>query len=150
LARPRLPLSVVSDARTLARRGAKPAGARLDELPDPPGHLSELAAAEWWRVGAVAVEVGTLTRADLRGLELLAETLATEREARELLAREGTTIEAGSGGRKAHPAVGMMAQARAQAHRLLHDFALLPRARSYVSPVAESRPHDPAERFFTA
>src|SRR5579863_4648034 len=92
---------------------------RLARVLPPPKHLDERAATEWRAVMPAAVSLGTITRADLRAFELLVVTLATETEARDRLRREGMTIKAGSGGRKAHPALKAAETARMQAHRLL-------------------------------
>jgi P27 family predicted phage terminase small subunit len=64
---------------------------------------------------------------------LLCETLASEAELRELLKKEGLTIPGADGNLKAHPAVKMLEMSRNQAHRLLNDFGLTPRAREGVA-----------------
>ena len=106
--------------------------ARLTIPPKPPAQLGPRAAAEWRRIAPAAVGIGTLTTADCRAFELLAQMLATESEARELLAAEGLSLNTGDGGRKAHPAVRTMETARAQAARLLAEFGLSPKARQGV------------------
>lgn len=105
---------------------------RLLEAPPPPAHLSKRAAAEWRRVGPAVVAIGTLSGADLRAFELLAQTLATESEARELLDRDGMTTATADGGMKPHPALRTMETARTQARALLADFGLTPKGRQGV------------------
>lgn len=100
----------------------------LVTIPRAPAYLSEAAVKEWRRVAPEAVRVG-VTQADLRALALLCEALATESKLREVVESEGTTIKAGSGGQKAHPALTALASARHQAHQLMADFGLLPRSR---------------------
>src|SRR4029453_7116368 len=78
------------------------------------------------------VELGTLTSADLRALELLAEVLAAEAELRELLKSEGMTIPGAEGNTKAHPACKLLESTRNQAARLLADFGLTPKGRQGV------------------
>jgi P27 family predicted phage terminase small subunit len=78
------------------------------------------------------VALRVLTRADLRSLQLLCETLAHECELRELLAKEGHLVVGAGGVKKTHPAVKMLETTRNQAHRLLNDFDLTPRARQSV------------------
>lgn len=112
---------------------------RLSRVPPPPAHLSERAQGEWKTVGKAAVGVGTLTQGDLRAFELLAVTLATEAEAREVIAAEGMTVSTGDGGRKPHPAVRMMETARAQASRLLADFGLTPKSRQSIDQAPQSQ-----------
>jgi len=128
-------------------RGAKadPA-ARLVEAPKPPAHLSERAAVEWHRLAPAAVGLGTLSAADLRAFELLAETLATAEEARLTVAAEGYSTGTADGGRKPHPAVRVMETARAQAARLLDAFGLTPRGRQGVDPAPLPKADNPFAR----
>ena len=118
-----------------ARRDRQPRshpGERLVSPPEPPEHLSDRAAAEWRRLARELAEAGSLTGADLRALELLAETLALESEMRALISAEGATIPAGEGGKKGHPALKIATDARAQAIRLLESFGLTPSSRHRV------------------
>jgi P27 family predicted phage terminase small subunit len=100
--------------------------------PPAPRHLTESERAAWRRVAAAAVGVGTLSRADLVTLELLAVTLAAEAAARAVLAKDGMTTASESGTLKSHPAVKVAEAARAQAARLLDAFGLSPRGRQTV------------------
>jgi P27 family predicted phage terminase small subunit len=134
----RLKSSQRKDLHHTARRDRQPKPAvfgRLLTVPRPPKHLSQRAATEWKRVAPALVAIGTLTGADLRALELLAETLATEAEARAILATEGLTAQTADGGSKSHPAVRIMETARGQAVRLLADFGLTPKGRQSVDIV---------------
>ena len=135
---------------TLRSRKPPAAGAALTAVPRPPKSLSPAAAAEWRQLAAVLVPLGTLTEADLRGLALLAETLASVSELAEVVRCEGTTISGPSGAPKAHPALQALAQARAQAARLLDSFGLTPRARASVdrAPGAGGAGEDPAAGYF--
>jgi P27 family predicted phage terminase small subunit len=130
-----------------ARRDRQPQshwGERLVSVPEPPAHLSDRAATEWRRLARELVEAGSLTGADLRALELLAETLALEAEMRALISAEGATIPAGEGGKKGHPALKIATDARAQAIRLLESFGLTPSSRHRVDrappPPADDSP----------
>jgi P27 family predicted phage terminase small subunit len=69
---------------------------------------------------------------DLRSFQLLCETLAHERELRELLTKEGLLIPGADGNQKAHPALKALETCRAQAHRMLESFGLNPRSRQSV------------------
>ena len=91
-----------------------------------PTHLTAFAAEEWQRLAPAARRAGTLSTATVRSFELLVETLATERKARELVDRDGITVETGRGGVKPHPAVRTMEAARVQAAALLRLFRLEP------------------------
>ncbi|MDN7458178.1 MULTISPECIES: phage terminase small subunit P27 family [Burkholderia] len=120
------------------------AAEQLDIAPPPPAGMSSRAAAEWVRVAPLVVSLGLLSASDLRALELLAETLATEVRLRETLDREGLTIATGTGGSKAHPALRALSDARAQAARLLDAFGLSPRGRQAIDappPVPADNPY---------
>ena len=129
---------------------ATPAGERLLEVPKPPAGLDPAAAAEWKRLAPLLVEVGTLTAADLRALQLLAETLASAAHLAETVKREGYTVPGAAGGVKSHPCLVALAQARAQAARLLGDFGLTPRGRGGVdqAPGGDDHDDDPAAAYF--
>lgn len=134
---------------TLRHRRPSGAAERLVDPPPAPETLTPAAAREWDGLAAVLVERGVLTLADLRGLELLAATLAFVAELEAAIRAEGLTVPSGSGGRKGHPGLGALAQARAAAHRLLADFGLLPRARAGVDQAPDARPaSNPASEFF--
>jgi len=102
---------------------------RLRTAPQAPAHLSERARIEWKALAPVCCEMGTLTNADLRALELLCECLATESDLRETLKREGLTIPGAGANSKAHPATKLLESTRNQAVRLLCEFGLTPRGR---------------------
>jgi len=137
-------LKLISGTARRDRQSRSHAGERLVSPPGPPEHLSDRAAAEWRRLARELVEAGSLTGADLRALELLAETLALEAEMRALILAEGATIPAGEGGKKGHPALKLATEARAQAIRLLESFGLTPSSRHRVDrappPPADDSP----------
>lgn len=122
------------------------ASKHLAVAPPPPAGMSSRAATEWVRVAPLVVSLGLLSESDLRALELLAETLATEAQLRETLDREGLTIATGTGGSKAHPALRALSDARAQAARLLDAFGLSPRGRQAI----DAPPPLPAENPYAA
>lgn len=133
-----------------SRMKQAPAGERLVEAPPPPPGLSSAAAAEWARLAEVLVEVGSLTRADLRGLSMLCELLADVRDLEAQVRRDGYLVPAANGGTKGNPAAAALATARAQAHRMLSDYGLNPRARGSVDQAPDAAPpEDPAARYFT-
>ena len=78
--------------RGTARDDRKPKRTAMERLRTPPrapGYLSDAAKAEWSVLARVTTEIGVLTLADLRALELLCEILATESELRVLLKKVG-------------------------------------------------------------
>jgi P27 family predicted phage terminase small subunit len=138
--------SKVKQARGTRRPDREVKITALDRLlvpPPPPEYLSTRAKAEWVRLALVCVEIGVLTLADLRALELLAEGLAMEGQLRETLAREGLTVPSGSAGNvKTHPGLRALESTRAQVLKLMGDFGLNPRARLGVdmAPQALANP----------
>src|SRR5438874_722997 len=91
-----------------------------------PSNLSDYGRNEWRRLAPSARRIGTLTPSTARSFELLVETLATERSARELVDEAGITVGTSAGGLKPHPAVRTMETARVQAAALLRLFRLDP------------------------
>jgi P27 family predicted phage terminase small subunit len=123
--------------------------ARLFRAVPPPANMSERAKAEWKRLMPVVIALGTMSRCDLRAFQLLCETLATATEAAELVAKQGMTIPTGSGGRKAHPALRVLADARRHAGTQLESFGLTPKGRQSVDVLPANSPgRDLADRFF--
>jgi P27 family predicted phage terminase small subunit len=114
------------------RRTRTDFAARLTKVPPAPRTLAAAARPIWRRLATACVGIGTLTLADLPLLELLANTLHAEAEARTTLAADGPTIAAGSGGRKKHPCAAIAETARAQAVTMLREVGLTPRARQGV------------------
>lgn len=141
MARPRksAELKIVSGTYRADRSAPKTTGARLERMPPAPKHLSTEAKKQWKRLAPAVKATGAMTASDLVAFELLACTLATAIEAEALIAKEGATIEGGSGGQKAHPALAMMATARAQATALLAQFGLTPRGRAAIAPAPASK-----------
>lgn len=139
MARPRTPTTIKAAQGTLRPGRETPATAAdaLTTAPPPPSHLSEAAKTEWKRLAPVVVNLGTLSRADLRGFELLCSILGTAADAEAVIKTEGMTF-ATSGGMRAHPACKLLETARAQAARLLEQFGLTPKARNYVGQAKQA------------
>lgn len=107
---------------------------RSPRRPSPPASLSARAREEWRRLAPIAHEVGTLTARSAKSFELLVEVLATERQARQVVADEGITVKTGKDGVKPHPAVRTMEQARAHAAALMRQFRLEPPKTAAANP----------------
>lgn len=117
------------------------AAVRLTAAPAAPASLSDDARPHWDVVAPLAVEVGTLTGADLPALAVLAETLATEQTLRAALSKEGVTITTGTT-TKAHPALRALSDTRSQVIRMLAAFGLTPLGRMSVDTAPPpSGPH---------
>ena len=139
MARPRTPTTTKAAQGTLRPGRESPATAAdaLTTAPAPPDHLSEASQAEWKRLAPVVVDLGTLSRADLRGFELLCSILGTAADAESVIKSEGMTF-ATAGGVRAHPACKLLETARAQAARLLEQFGLTPKAQNYVGQAKQA------------
>lgn len=112
----------------------------VETLPEPPETLSGDGVAAWCRFGAMAIELGTLTRNDIGLLELLARAWSSCIELEALLRRDGLILVSGEV-QKAHPAIAALDRSRALAHRLLADLGLTPPGRekiSFTKPAAAS------------
>jgi len=101
-------------------------GYRLSEIPEPPDSMSEGGRREWHSLAKTLYELRTARPADLRLLELLCEILADISALEETIRKDGYTTEAGSGGKKGHPALASLEKARRQAQNLLDRFGLVP------------------------
>ncbi len=132
-------LKLLSGTYRPDRSAPKTTGARLERIPPAPKHLSEEAKKQWKRLAPAAKGTGAMTASDLVAFELLCRTLATAIEAEAIIAEEGATVEGGGGGIKAHPALAMMATARAQATALLAQFGLTPRGRAAIAPAPAAK-----------
>lgn len=99
---------------------------RRGRRPSPPASLSTRAREEWRALALVAHEAGTLTARSAKCFEILCEVLATERQARDIVATEGLTVKSEKGGAKLHPAARMLEVSRAQAAVLMKQFRLEP------------------------
>lgn len=98
-----------------------------ERRPAPPAGLSTRARQEWDALAPIAHAAGTLSARTAKQFEILCEVLATERQARELVAADGITVKTGRGeGLKAHPACRAMETARAHAAEMLRQFRLSP------------------------
>jgi P27 family predicted phage terminase small subunit len=102
---------------------------KLKRTPAVPHGLSERAQKIWPRLARSCVALGTLTDVDGPALEMLAEIMATGATALELIQRDGLVSTTAAGGAKTHPAIRVLEKARAQAHALMADFGLTPKAR---------------------
>lgn len=146
----RKPNSSKAIAGTLRRDRLKgvAAATQLEQAPQAPAHLSARAQAEWERVAPEVAALGILARSDLRALELLAETLATEAHLREVLDGEGLTTPTAAGGSKAHPALRALDAARTQSQRMLNAFGLTPIGRQSIdAPPPKPEANNPFSQF---
>ncbi len=108
-------------------------GFQLESVPLPPQTLSEGGTREWKALAPLIYEMRTARPADLPVLELLCEIRADIHGLEKAIKTEGYTLAAGSGGRKAHPALQSLTAARRQAQNLLGIFGLVPGSKAEIA-----------------
>ena len=100
-------------------------GYRFEEMPSVPQGLSAEAIKYWNDLLPIIFELGTGRPADIPALVLLCEMSADVEALQDAIRREGFTTDAGSGGKKANPAMRPLEVARRQVLNLLDQFDLL-------------------------
>ena len=100
-------------------------GYRFEEIPEIPAGLSDGALKHWNNLMPVIFELGTARPADIHALVLLVEMRADLDALQDTIRKEGITTQAGSGGKKAHPAMRSLEATRRQVLSLLDRFGLL-------------------------
>ena len=100
-------------------------GYRFEEMPSVPQGLSAGAIKYWNDLLPIIFELGTGRPADIPALVLLCEMSADVEALQDAIRREGFTTDAGSGGKKANPAMRPLEVARRQVLNLLDQFGLL-------------------------
>lgn len=122
------------DDRTRRLNGAEV----LQTLPPPPNNLPEAAHDAWRRLGALAIDAGTLTRLDVELLDLCARTASTCDQLERQLTSEGFIVDS-RGALKCNPAANALDRSRGLLFRLLTALGLVPAAREKLSIQATSR-----------
>ena len=119
---------------------------------EPPEWISEAAKPWWTRVHALLVQMRVATDADPVAVGLLCDALAEYVAARRKVEEDGATYETFSDKSgttiRAHPAVGIAADAWRRAKLMLTEFGLTPASRAKVS-VADVGPADPLAQWET-
>ena len=100
-------------------------GYRFEEMPEIPAGLSDGALKHWDELLPIIFELATARPADIPALVMLCEMRADLDLLQDTIRKEGITTVAGSGGRKAHPAMRSLEVARRQVLSLLDQFGLL-------------------------
>lgn len=99
--------------------------------PAAPGHL-RAPTKRWW---LMVVNTWSLEEHHVRLLTLCAESWDRYEQARELIRRQGLTVETKEGGVRAHPAVRIESEARIAFARLLRELDL-----DIAAPAEAKRP----------
>ncbi len=95
-------------------------------MPEVPAELSDGARKHWDNIMPIIFELGTARPADIHALVLLCEMRVDLDALQGTIRQEGITTVAGSGGKKAHPALRSLEATRRQVENLLDRFGLMP------------------------
>lgn len=130
-------------------------------VPVCPSWLSPKAKIVFREIGGMLDELGVMTRADRRALELLCDAYATYREASEFVRKHGFTYEsktitgvdeAGnqivSTINRRYPEVDIASDAWKRIKSMLIEFGMTPSSRSRISVNKEPSADDKAEQYF--
>ena len=148
MGRPKTPTQLkVVRGTTRADRANKREPKVEEPLPaDPPEWLSPAALPWWGRVRPILTGMKVATSADPIAVGLLCDALAEYMAARDEALAAGmiyeTTGKSGDTMIRAHPAVGIAADAWRRAKLMATEFGLTPASRAKVS-VADAGPADP-------
>lgn len=131
--------------RPINKDEPKPAG-----IPKCPSHVPSIAKSLWRELAPLLLNMGVLTEADRRALELVCTTYAEYRNADDDVRVNGitysTTSTTGDVVIKANPAVNMRADAAKRYLTLIKEFGLTPSSRAGVK-VEQKDKSDPLQDF---
>lgn len=139
---------------TLRNRGSWRASARKNEprlpveAPEAPNWLKGEAKREWNRLVPILMEAGVLTLADRGALAMTCQSWADYLRAKDVVDKEGITVETATGGTKVHPAVTIQRAAWAQYIKGCALFGIDPADRSSVKAAPKAEAEDAKKRFF--
>ncbi|MCW8884152.1 MAG: phage terminase small subunit P27 family [Motiliproteus sp.] len=120
------------------------------EKPRTPAHLSPKAKYAFKGLSELLLEMGVLTIADSKSLELLCDAYSEWRDLRDLVNKHGftyeTTNQAGETMIKARPEVAMASDAFKRIRGMINEFGLSPASRTKVQ-TNEPQEHDQLAEF---
>src|SRR5579859_4068277 len=121
-------------------------------LPPAPDHMTVMAKEAWYHLAPLLDQMGILTAADLKALEMACEAYAEVRECRDAIELAGggtyeTRNLAGEVMFRARPEAARLADADRRFRGWLIEFGLTPAARSKVRMPGGGP--DPLDRYFT-
>ena len=102
----------------------------LEELRDPPAHLTAAAQEFWGEIVVQLVKVGMIDRVDRPALELICTTWDEYSKADRVVREQGFFAAGPSGQIKEHPALKMRRLARAEFFKYAEQYGLTPMART--------------------
>ena len=119
-------------------------------VPKCPSHIPGIAKSLWKELAPLLSNMGVLTEADRRALELVCSTYAEYREADQNIRKNGLTYEttgmSGDSIIKSNPAVAMRSDAAKRYLTLIKEFGLTPSSRAGIK-VETKNEEDPLEAF---
>jgi P27 family predicted phage terminase small subunit len=115
-------------------------------MPAVPGHLSEVAKAEWLHMGEQLLHLGLLTSIDRSAFAAYCVIYARWVEAEEALKKSGTVVRSPSGYPMLSPYYTVANQSLSQMRNYLTEFGMTPSSRSRTS-VQGGEDADPLEDF---
>ena len=117
--------------------------------PDCPSWLTEKAKETWHLLAPILDGMRIITQADRHGLELLCDSYAEYRKARETILKHGPTYESGTANGsiiRPRPEILIGSDAWKRVRMMLSEFGLTPASRSKIRVGADYR-EDPMEDF---
>lgn len=108
-------------------------------IPDPPGHLNDIAIEEWHRMSKALFSAGLLSAIDASALAAYCQTYARWAEAEEGIKESGLMIKTTNGNVVQSPLVGIANKALTLMHKFLTEFGMTPSSRSRVSVTAKPK-----------
>lgn len=121
----------------------------VNELPDPPSHLSDYAREEWESMARDLHDAGVLTRVDGRGFASYCEAYAMWRTCCEEIKKMGglLIIEDHYGDQKVNPYVKLSFECMTKLLAFLVQYGLTPASRSKITIHDPKKEEDPFEEF---
>ena len=101
-------------------------------MPTAPGFFSQVAKAEWRRMGRLLIDAGVLTSLDTTALALYCSSYARYVKAEEMLEQDGAVTEGVGGSLISSPYIAISNQAMIQMTRLLGEFGMTPASRTRI------------------
>ncbi len=121
-----------SQAGRTQKPGQLPDAAPLENVPAPPGDLSDPARTAWIQLAPELVAMGTLSRVDLRALGMYCRAEARYLEAEDRIAEEGAVVRGGHGGPIKNPWVTISESSVAQMLKIGAELGMTPATRSRI------------------
>lgn len=150
MARPRKPTKVKKLQGTLRKHRIRDEWEPPVGAPPMPEHFGADARRQWRLVMPVLLQAGLITTTDASTLEAFCEAYQEWKDAARIIAKEGQLVEVPPYGQKAHPAVKILNDARAQCMSYAQRFGLDPASRSRIAAPPAKETKDETKDFLFA